>query len=251
MKQTNKPPYKSLIYLGIIIGLGFLLQFLSTPSTKKHDKIVEVVEEKTELPTNFDYVYKHFKVYNAEIDTETVILFNNVCTHYKLDTTKQLLDLCIGQILYESGAQQYYASNHPKEGELVQSYAGAIGIGQIMPNTAYGIISKLSPKDATGMLKLGCTPVYSIRYSESVRKYSEKWISNKRNNLIMWGYIMKTNLSKRPNIYKALVSYNSGTGGMIRFIKNGGDVYQHKYVRGIRNTLSVVDRSTNDHEKVS
>ena len=207
----------------------------------------EVVVVESTLPTNFDYIYKHFKVYNAEIDTETVILFNNVCSHYQLDTTQKLLDLCIGQILYESGAQQHYVSNHRKEGELVQSYAGAIGIGQIMPNTAYGIISKLSTKDAAEMLELGCTPVYSIRYSDDVRKHSKAWITNKTNNLIMWGHIMKTNLSKRPNMYKALVSYNSGTGGMIRFVNNGGSVYRHKYVIGILNTLNVVS----DHEKSS
>jgi len=241
MKQSNKPPYKSLIYLGVIIVLGVLLNFLSSPTQKK--KKLEIVVETTKLPDNFDYVYKHFKVYNPNIDTQTVILFNDVCTHYKLDTTKQLLNLCIGQILYESGAKQRYPSNHQKKGELVKSYAGAIGIGQIMPNTAYGIISKLSPKEAAEMLELGCTPVYCIRYSDTVREYSKEWISNKRNNLIMWGHIMRSNLSKRPNIYKALVSYNSGTGGMIRFVNNGGNVSQHKYVKGIRNTLNVVEKS--------
>lgn len=245
MKNPNKPPYKSLLYLIIIIGAIYLLNYISNTSLDKVGGTTKVeVAEPITLPTNFDYVYKHFKVYNAEIDTETVILFNNICAHYELDTTKQLLDLCIGQILYESGAQQHYVSNHPKAGQLVKSYAGAIGMGQIMPNTAYGIISKLSPEEAAEMLELGCTPVYSIRYSKSVREHSGKWISNKTNNLIMWGHIMRKNLSKRPNMYKALVSYNSGTGGMIRYVNNGGSVHRHKYVRGILNTLRVVERTT-------
>lgn len=243
MKKTNKPPYKSLMFLGVIIVLIFGLNLLNNPKQKKDKKPEKIVKEIRELPTNFDYVYKHFKVYNPNIDTQTVILFNNVCAHYKLDTTEQLLNLCIGQILYESGAKQRYPSNHQKKGELVKSYAGAIGIGQIMPNTAYGIISKLSPKEASEMLELGCTPVYSIRYSDSVKEYSKEWISNQKNNIIMWGHIMRKNLSKRPNIYKALVSYNSGTGGMIRYVNNGGSVEHHKYVNGIRNTLNVVEQS--------
>lgn len=204
----------------------------------------QVTEAKEGLPEHFDYVYKRFKVYNPEIDSNTVITFNKVCEEYKLDTTKQLLDWCVGQILLESGAQQYYKTNHPKEGQLVKSSAGAIGMCQIMPKTAYGYITKyVEDGEAAVMYQMGASEIAftgkGLKRKQQIAM-AKSWIENQTNNIVLWGYIMRSKLDKRPSILKALVAYNAGTGGMITFMNKGGNLYEHDYIRGILTKLNYV-----------
>ena len=117
---------------------------------------VEVLPDTFIIRDNFDFVYNRFNIFNPELDTSTVVKFNEICEFYGLDSTAQMLEWCVGQILLESGAKQYYETSHPKEGQLVESYAGAIGISQIMPVTAHGYLTKkVSNSDATSMIELG------------------------------------------------------------------------------------------------
>jgi len=204
-----------------------------------------------ELNSRFDYVFHRFKVFNPDLDTSTVILFNNVCTHYKLDTTEEMFELCVGQILLESGAKQYYQTNHPKSGKLVVSSAGAIGITQIMPATAYGNLKNyVSDDDIKDMLDLGCTPFNHIIDSTCGKsdgiKLSREWLKDERNNIILWGFIMRKKLNKRPSMLKVLVSYNAGTTGMIKFVNNGGLLNLHKYIKGIKIKLKYAEDKIND-----
>jgi len=206
------------------------------------DSIFDVEPIGFTISNNFDFIYNKFKVFNPNLDSSTAVIFNNVCSFYKLDSTDEMLVWCIGQILLESGAKQYYGCGHPKEGKLVESYVGAVGFSQIMPLTAYEYITKkISIEDATCMVDLGCEPfdyIVDSTYTKSESVYiSREWLSNETNNIILWGYIMRSKLDRRPNMIKVLVSYNTGTTGMINYIGGGGLLTDHKYIKGIKNKL--------------
>jgi hypothetical protein len=216
-----------------------------------NELIVDTIEGKElvaelVISDNFDYVYDRFSVFNPELDSSTVTVFNNVCAHYRLDTTAEMLKWCVGQILLESGAKQYYETGHPKEGMLVRSSAGATGISQIMPATAYGNLTKyVTESDAKDMADLGCSPFDFV--NDSICSKSEgieltkTWLENETNNIILWGFIMRRKLNKRPDIVKVLVAYNAGTGGMINYVNNGGVLNNHKYVMGIKTKLNYAE----------
>ena len=205
-----------------------------------------IVEEALVISDKFDYVYDRFLVFNPDLDSSTVMVFNNVCKHYSLDTTSKLLEWCVGQILLESGAKQYYETGHPKEGMLVKSSAGATGISQIMPATAYGnLIKYVTDTNAKDMAMLGCTSFDFVNDSLCSKseglELTKTWLENETNNIILWGFIMRRKLNERPNILKVLVAYNAGTGGMINYVNNGGALHNHKYVKGIQTKLNYAE----------
>ena len=70
---------------------------------------------------------------------------------------------------------------------------------------------------------------------------TREWLMNETNNLILWGYIMRSKLNKRPNMLKVLVSYNAGTTGMINYVDGGGMLSDHKYVLGIQTKLGYAE----------
>jgi len=163
-----------------------------------------------------------------------------------LDTIPEMLDWCVGQILLESGAKQYHQTGYPKEGQLVRSSGGAICIAQILPSTAYGYLNKyVTTEDAIDMATLGCTPFDFIVADSCSRtkgiNLSREWLKDETNNLILWGYIMRRKLNQRPNILKVLITYNAGTKGMNTYVNNGGQLHNHKYVKGIKYKLNYAD----------
>jgi hypothetical protein len=115
-----------------------------------------------------------------------------------------------------------------------------------MPATAYGYLSKyVTYEDGDCMLELGCTSVSfidSVDYRWDGINKSKDWITNIDNNIILWGYIMRTKLNKYSNMYEVLVSYNAGSGGMSNYIKAGGRLSNHKYIRGIKTRMKNVER---------
>jgi len=252
MKKNYTPMIMMLIIASLLFGKVLydsinLKKEIVVSSIKftDNDSLVNVFDSR------FDYVFKRFKVFNPELDTSTVILFNSVCKHYKLDSTEEMFELCVGQILLESGAKQYYQKNHPKSGKLVVSSAGAIGISQIMPATAYGNLKKyVSDSDIEDMLNLGCTPFDHILDSTCGKSngisLSREWLKNENNNIILWGFIMRKKLNKRPNMFKVLISYNTGTTGMIKYVDNGGLLKSHKYIKGIKFKLNYAEDKIND-----
>jgi hypothetical protein len=208
--------------------------------------IVKAIPDTFTIRNNFDYVYDRFNVFNSELDTSTVVKFNEVCEFYGLDSTVKMLEWCVGQILLESGAKQYYEASHPKEGQLVESYSGAVGISQIMPVTAHGYLTKrISKSDAEYMIELGAKPFGFINDSTSTKSecidMTRGWLMNETNNIILWGFIMRSKLDRRPNMLKVLVSYNAGTTGMIKYVDTGGVLSNHKYVKGIQTKLNYAE----------
>ena len=177
-----------------------------------------------DLPKDFGYIYKSFKKYNPEIDSLTVKNFSKVVNHYSLNKNRVDLEYLLGQILLESGAKHTYTKRYKdKFGKLVVSNTGAIGFSQILGSTGLDcMVRLLKIDDVNEFYKLGATD-FKFAYDETLKKsykikLTKKWLSNKDNNIIMWGFIMKYNLSKRK-ILKALVGYNIGMGGFKKILE--------------------------------
>ncbi len=190
------------------------------------------------LPKNFNYAYKILKDYNKNIDTNTVIRITATANEFNLTNNKQTFKLALGQLLAESGA-----SHFNKEDHILTSNQGALGIGQILPNSAYGYLIKyIKEKDKLIFKQLGCSD-FSFVFNNDLKK-SEKvnqitgWLNNKTNNIALWGFIMRKNMDLTHNINDALVAYQMGTGGYKSFIDSGGNVKDHEYVVSINNKLN-------------
>lgn len=204
----------------------------------KLDSINSFIEEvKLE---KFDFVKERFSVFNPILEDSTVNRFIEISEHFELDSTEEMFNLFVHEIILESGAKQYYQPGHPKEGQLVESYAGAIGIGQIMPNTAFSFLKRIV--DSTEMSNLRCTDFSWIHESKgtysapepNIRAKVREWLVNEDNNLALWGVIMRYNLNKNNNnVILALISYNAGGGGLNEFLSSGGNPNSHSYIKGI------------------
>lgn len=205
------------------------------------------VEESIKTHKWFEYTYNRFKVYNRDIDSSTVELFLDVAEHYGFADDSTQYRLVVGQILLESGANQYYFKGHPYEGRLVLSPVGAVGMTQIMPTTAYHFMDRvINEKDREVFKKFGADEFKFIdneflTKNEKV-ELARKWLTNKENNIIMWGYIMRHNMTKTGNLVKSLIAYNAGRGGLNIYMKNGNSIWNHDYVKGIYNRLYKVDK---------
>jgi len=182
----------------------------------------------------FTFVKERFSAFNSNIKDNTVKRFIKIVEHFKLDSTQEMFNLFIHEIILESGAKQY------NNGELVKSYTGAIGIGQIMPNTAFSFLKRVVYSKE--MYNLNCEDfswinedkgIYYPKSSETEKKV-KKWLCNENNNLALWGAIMRYNLDKNNNnVFYALISYNSGVGGLSSFLNSGSNPSSHSYIQGI------------------
>lgn len=188
----------------------------------------------------FNFTKDRFGVFNSILEDSTVSRFIEVAEYFKLDSTEEMFNLFVHEIILESGAKQYYQPGHPKEGQLVESYAGAVGIGQIMPNTAFSFLKRVV--DSAEMYNLGCTDFEWIHGSKGtysapephIRAKVREWLINEDNNLALWGAIMRYNLDKQDNdVILALISYNAGGGGLNSFLSTGANPASHSYIKGI------------------
>jgi len=257
-----KPLYEHLLIIGALILLALLLT-LSVYSLDKvdvqHTDVKEYVDDSTyvwhvdyakqqqdivdsvlaRVKDNFDYVFPKFKKFNPNIDTATVRKFASVIFGFKLDSTDYHREMYTGQILAESGAQQYR-----QDGSLVVGLAGEIGMCQIKASTCLDyLVKRMDSLDKESVCIMGASD-YSFAYDESLTtgekvKMTREWLSFVENNIIMWGFITKHDLAKKKTIHKQLVSYNMGSAGMYRFMSNGGNVSNHKYVKKIKSKILV------------
>lgn len=198
----------------------------------------EIQQDSLKYAQKFDYVKKSMKKYNPEIKDSTVHLFLDVVKMFDLDSTEFLFNVCISQILKESGAQHRYSSRYGnRAGTLVISPANAIGIAQIQGPTAYHYLHRaIDNKEAKMLLDLGCDDFSFAKgnnTSKNIRKAAE-WLKKENNNLILWGYIMKEIINKRDgDITEALVCYNAGIGNLLKMLENNVNLNNFSYVRNI------------------
>lgn len=225
-----------------IITSFVLLSLIFLPLEVTRVKILpntKITETEIELPDNFDKVYETFYSYNKNTDTSLVITFCNVSKLYGLDTNDRVFDLLLGQVLQESGAQQYR-----DDSTLVVSPTGAVGFAQILRSTSILYLSKsISREDSIIFDKLGVTE-FSFVNDKKLNKRkkwakAKVWLSNHVNNIAMWGKIMSEEL-KCKDIQKALICYNVGPRGLRKFLNKGNASSEHHYVVGIRSKLKFV-----------
>lgn len=187
----------------------------------------------TKESSHFDYTFNSFKHYNNRTDTGTVKLFIEVAKEFDLYADTNLYETCVAQICTESGAKQYY-----DDSSLVVSSGNAIGFGQIVPTTGFLFLKNVVSKDDEILNKLGGDEFEDIishkKCNKSVRKRVIKWLSNKRNNIILWGYIMKYCLKKGKTLDESLVVYNQGEGFLRKFLKKKRKAREFKYVNHVR-----------------
>jgi len=191
------------------------------------------------LPDNFNKVYNSFHSYNNNTDTSLVITFCNVAHLYGLDKDTLEFEWLMGQVLLESGAQQYRSN-----GKLVTSNTGAVGFGQILRSTSILYLKKcITSRDSSIFKFIGVTDYSFIHNDDYDRReridMARLWLSNEKNNIAMWGKIMSDEL-RHKTMTKALISYNVGPRGLREYIDSGCVLANHDYIVGIRRRMSHV-----------
>lgn len=219
----------SLIAIGII-AMSFSNQISDFFNELKRQRIERDIE--SYRPT--------FELYNKKIEDETLYDIFYCIDFFNIDSIEGHKDICLGQILKESGGK------HSIRGKITTSSAGALGLCQIKPSTAFQYLRYEIPEcDKELLLQLGVDDFewannYEVKKSEGGNYYvpqkafnkSKKWISDEKNNIIMWAYIMKKNIQKH-GIDEALIIYNMGYGGFKKYIKSGKKIENHPYIVGI------------------
>ena len=194
-------------------------------SDQKHDE---------NAPENVKLVQRAFRLYNPAISDATILTFVDVSKAYGLSDDPDVFRKCVGQICLESNAKQSAISK-----------GNAMGMGQIVPTTAFGILHKLDSVEQAKMRSLGATDIvwavrgkYAIVEDSTGRKFilpsalrekTKKWLRNERNNIILWAHIMSRK-SKKVGFDRALLSYRMGEGAAKNYV---GSPVDHPYIKKI------------------
>ena len=223
--------------LSILTLIFSVLTFLSLNTSNLVIYNPDSNKEVNDLPKNFDKVFSTFNDYNNHNDTSLAITFCKVSEFYKLDTNEFIFEWLLGQVLLESGAQQYR-----KNGDLVLSRTGAVGFAQILRSTSIGYLRKTITKSDSSIFKdMGVTDysfVNNKKYCKSKKWGKAKvWLSNEINNVTLWGKIMSSELKSRT-ITNALISYNIGPSKLKSYLGAGNSGMLHHYIVGIKNRMS-------------
>ena len=198
-------------------------------------------------------IHKDLLVYNKDAKQSTAENILLAIEAFDLDETEKMFDYSICQLLYES------RGIHMEGGELLASSANALGIGQIKSTTAFHYLKKVMSEsdrlvlDSLGgdYIKFGPKDKVSkvIRADNTVawvtpnktKKKVKKWMENEINSTLLWGYIMRHNISKYGHT-NALVMYSTGKGTWIRLKDAEFDMNSHSYMRGIRKVEKVLNK---------
>lgn len=207
---------------------------------------VQMLERKSitsiELPENFNFAYTRLKAFNPLIDSSTVIKIVSTANKFKITNKLENFKWGIGQLLTESGGSQY----RKETGKLLVSSGGAIGIGQILPSTAYWYLLSVAKEEDIKILKeLGCDD-FSFITNKKLSKnaklvHAKDWLKNETNNIAMWGFIMKNNLEAHKGVMTALATYNLGDGGLKTYLDSGNVIQKNEYVVAVRQNVNYVE----------
>ncbi len=220
----------------------------------KVDRLESIVIKPTStnitLPENFEFAFTRMQAFYPSIDTSTVIKIVATANKFELTNKMENFKWGIGQLLTESGGSQYHKEGTPKAGKVLISSGGAIGIGQILPSTAYGYITSRAKDDDKKILKeLGCSDfsfMFDKKKSKKVKIAQAKdWLKNETNNIALWGFIMKNNIEKKKNVMTALATYNMGDGGIKTYLDSGQSVANNDYVVAVKQKIDLVEAKLN------
>lgn len=232
---------RDLIFYGVVTVILSVMFYQNIMLSRRlSDMEDRNIKTELALPDSFDYVFNRFKVYNSDVDTNTVLLFIKSVDYYDLNK-KGILEMLVGQILLESNARHVYASNHANAGQVIRGTSGEVGISQIMPTTALHYLQRIAEDDYS-LYDFGVSD-YSFANNDDLTKEVKlnltiKWLSRIENNFALWGLIMREGLESN-GILEAFVIYNAGKGGLNRHISSNGTISNHKYLVGIKTTIKV------------
>lgn len=226
---------KNKTQIGIILLLLMQLSTTFIFSTK-----INRLESKIETILGVDELVRNMTTkFDKNINPSTINKITKAISYFNLDTNEKVITMCVAQILTESGGNHY-----DKRSKDILNGGGAIGVCQILPSTAVGVLSS-SSKIRNKVVKFGVTPINftddSIPYSERLN-LAKKWLSNEKNNIALWGGIMSNTFYYNFDIEKTLIAYNAGVGGLQKYLKKGGEPNKHPYV----NKINVLALTLND-----
>lgn len=193
--------------------------------------IVQAMDGQASDAEQKDLVSSFFGRYNNDLHQSTVDNFMSVAHAYGFSSDEDLFLDCIHQICLESQAKQSSRSG-----------SGAMGIAQVTPTTAFDFIHKCGDKVRHKMDSLGASSMtWAIKgeYSytndslhrpylgRQLRKKAVDWLSDERNNLIVWGAMMDRNLSKLDK-ERAFLCFHLGARGLEKY---KGSPHKHEYIR--------------------
>jgi hypothetical protein len=204
---------------------------------EKRDVKNFIEKEKIQSDETYKIIKNNLKYFNSELsDYELEVIYKTI-KFYSMDTNYNHLKLYCSQLMLESGVR------HEKNGNIIKSNTGAIGIAQITGTTGYYfLLRKITPNDSILLEKINVTD-FSFVYSKELNKNEKirlvrKWLEKYENNIFMWGLINHHNFKMVNDIYKSLLIYNIGYSGMKRYIQENS-MYNHEYIMLILKNVEI------------
>lgn len=203
-------------------------------------ELIRIRHEKIEK--NIEKIKPMFKIYNPNIEDEVLEDLVIVMSHFDLDTNYNTQKLFISQILKESSGK------HMKNGKLLTSSAGALGICQIKPSTAFHYLKyKITPEEKEQLYSIGVENFdwisdYDMENSVIPKRAIKKvtnWLKEEKNSFAIWAYMSQKNTNEF-GIENAFVVYNLGKTGWKNYKKSGGKAHKHPYVKGIKKIFAKI-----------
>lgn len=206
-----------------VIDQKIVLVFQKEKPIKPFDCLQYEKEKEKEL--EIKRVKMKFQRYNPKMHDSIVSLFINVMDSFKIKKHQNLL---ISQVILESRASHYKGNSS----QILIGSSGEYGICQILPSATVNLFSMMSKRERKRMRNLGATNFSHINTTSEARI----WLSNQKNNIILYGFIMRYYMDLYGNnIKKSIISYNTGAGGMKTFVNSGGILHEHRYYKGVLN----------------
>jgi len=184
---------------------------------------------------NIELAQHAFRMYNPSIFDSTILNFIRISKAYGLSRDQDVFRKCVSQICLESRAKQSAISS-----------GNAMGMGQIVPTTAFDVLHKLTADDRAKMASLGATStIWALHgkyivvedsvqgrrlvLSSALRTKTISWLKNENNNLVLWAHIMSRRSAKK-GFDKALLYYKMGEGAASKYT---GSPREHPYIKKI------------------
>jgi len=196
-------------------------------SIATYENTIDSMEQKN-LKLNRN-IKKEIQNFNPNVSLNTIKNFTETVNYFELNQNKREFKLLLSQILCESRFKQY------KAGQILKSNANALGICQIVPNTAYHYLRIMKNSDELYILKdLNCENItkdfnYYLPNNQQIQDIT-KWLNIEKNNFVLWGYIMKNHLKEKNSLTNSFIAYNAGDGFYNNFIQSGGNPEKFSYV---------------------
>lgn len=232
-----------LIQIFMVLGIVATFARVITSIGDLHAKTEVLVEHRMTVSK----VHEWLSVYNPKTTWEEAEEVERIITSNGLQEWRWEL---VSQLCVESGASQF----DRRSGKVKRSVAGALGISQIKPTTAFHVLRyELKEEDRKLLEESGASSlswVMDFKYGKSddggvivpgkATKRATEWLGRRTNNLLLWGVIMRRYKDIYGSFDRAAVAYSRGKTGLLRYEKNGhpSDHFYARHVDRVKQKLS-------------